>query len=908
MRVDGSIVATFAPASMDTTRVVASAIAPVGAGSHTLQVTAVSTSGGSVSVSRTFNADPTRRISTFDFGPPIDDASGLGGMSSTNPYRPDDPVAFWRELWGNSLFPEFAVDTPNFAPQDQAEMLYAVDRNAMSQINPGYPSTYDRSSNWQGTEADLRIDQHGLVVARPSLSGMTLFPGRATDPVEGIWFWHVLFRDKNGKTTGPYDMQYGIDVTPPNKVAGVQVYDSKEAAAPSVGWIDQGRGVLKWDNTQQDALSGTAYYRVYVDGDCVVPGESAPGATLLDPESGPAGVPWYRDGRTQEMLTLENFGPGTHLVQVSAVDRAGNEGALSDPVTVRMIATPEVSIISPAAAGEVLTTPSPLRALVNDAAGVLDVTFSVDGTPVRTFTPSTPGAKSLLCAMYQPLTGGTHTLVVTARSISGTTQLAARVFDVDGTLPPEVPPPSGGGGSGETTVTVETEWFKTAFPTFKAYSGTKPEDPTELLYVIDRSPTADINPANPNSYYGSFKPTEGTTHFNGVIDQLGVYRSNPSAFDGAVHLPGKVSSPLEGIWYIHALIRNAAGQSGERVDVAYGVDLTAPLKVNNVRLFADSDDTTPAASWISQSRVVLRWDGTERDALSGTDHFNVYIDGKSLAEWEGGSATTDQIGFQRGRAVMSLTIEDLPAGNHTFAVTAVDQAGNESAKSDLASVGIDFDVPAVTLVTPSAAGAKLGGSTVLSARATDQGGVASVNFRIDGLSVGTVTPTSPSKDYTAKLKPVWTEIPSGAHTLEVRVTDKGGQTTMASRTFTLDRTAPSISGLSGAPSPFYPRKRDGYRDNFKVKFTTSEAGSAKLVVKNSSGKVVRTISKSVGAGSSEIVWDGKQSDGAVRSGTFKWTLSVTDAAGNSRTTSSRSVSIRFYTIVRVGGGVRIVQR
>ncbi|PKQ17394.1 MAG: hypothetical protein CVT67_00905 [Actinobacteria bacterium HGW-Actinobacteria-7] len=904
-RVDGSVVETFAPASVDTTRLVAMAIAPVAAGSHTFEVTAVSTSGGSVVVSRVFTADPSVRISTLDFGPPSVLEGGLSGSSKTNPYVLNDPVTFWRELWGSSVFPQFTIVTPSFNPEQQVELLYAVDRNAMSQINPDFSSTYDRSSNWQGTEASLLIDQRGLVTARPSLSGLGLFPGRATDAVEGIWFWHVLFRDKDGSKVGPYDVQYGVDVTKPTKVTGVQIFPNKESATPASGWIDQSRGVLRWDNAQQDALSGTAYYRIYVDGTCVVPGEDSPGATLLDPESGDAGVPWYHEGRTEESLTLETFSPGAHTVEIAAVDRAGNEGTKSDPLTVRVVSTPAISIYSPASPGVTLTTPTPLRALVTDAAGLIDVVFSVDGVPVRTFTPATVGDRSMSPSMYQPLTGGSHTFLVTARSVSGTTQTMSRAFNVDATLPPVIPPPPGG-GSGDTSVTVETEWFNNVFPVFKAYSGTRPMSPTELLYLVDRTPSMAIDPSDPNSYYGSFKPETGTTHFNGVIDQLGVYRSNPAAFDGALTLPGRVSSPLEGIWYIHALVRNADGEAGDQVDVAYGIDLTPPVKVDNVQVFSSNTAMSPSTGWLSQNRVVVRWDGSERDSLSGTDHYVLYIDGIPLSKWESGS---EQIDYQLGRATMSLTLEDLPMGRHTIHVTAVDQAGNESSKSDPAVIGLDSDNPVVTILTPSKTGVKLGANSVLSARATDGGGIASVNFRVDGLSVGTVTPTSLTGNYVANLTPKWTEIPSGAHTLEVRATDLGGQLTVASRDFVLDRTAPTISSVSGAPSPFYPRKRDGYKDNFKVNFKTSEAGTARLVLKNSSGKVVRTVTKTVGSGSQYIYWTGKQSDNVVRSGTYKWTLSVTDGAGNKRTTSARTVKISFYQIVRLSSGsVRIISR
>lgn len=909
-RIDGAVIDTFTPASIDTTQLVAASIAPVSAGAHTFEVTAVSTSGGSVVTSRTFTADPTKRISTLDFGPPTGLAQGLSGMSTTNPYTPSDPATFWRELWGNSVFPNFTIETPSFVAPDQVELLYAVDRNAMSQIDPEFPATFDRSSNWQGVDDELRIDQRGLVEARPALSGLTLFNGLATDSVEGIWFWHVLFQDKDGNTVGPYDLQYGIDVTRPAKVEGVQVFDSKESNTPALGWIDQSRGVIRWDNSQQDSLSGTAYYRIYVDGACVVPGESAPGASILDPETGPAGVPWYREGRAQESLTLETFGPGLHTVQIAAVDRAGNEGVLSDPLLVRMISTPAITIQSPSKVNEILATPTPLRALVTDAAGIQDVVFSIDGVPVRTFVPSVAGAKSIQCSFFEALTTGPHTVLVTARSISGTTQMASRTLIVDATLPPVIPPPSGG-GSDETTVVVETEWFNTTFPTFKAYAGTRPTNPTELLYLVDRTPTADILPNDPNSYYGSFKPIEGTTHFKGVIDQLGVFLSNPDEFDGLLYLPGRVSSPLEGIWYIHAVVRNALGEAGERVDVAYGVDLTKPVRVENVRIYASNTAPTPATGWLSQSRVVVRWDGTERDALSGTEYYIVYIDGKPLSEWEG-SDSEERIDFQRGRAVMSLTIEDLPIGLHTIEVTAVDHAGNESVKSAKAQIGVDVDTPKISIVAPTSGGT-VGASPTFQVKTTDGAGISSVRYFVDGVPVGIATTAPYSKKVDLSL------FSNGTHTLRVEAYDMVGAAPLpwtgiphsaaATSSFKLDKTMPKLTNISGSPTLFYPRIRDGYRDNHTVRFTANKAGTVKLVVKNSSGKTVRTLSKSVGKGSGSVVWNGKHSDGSVHKGSYRYYLTLADAGGQSFKSGTYGATIRFTQVVRVGASrVKIVQR
>jgi hypothetical protein len=258
---------------------------------------------------------------------------------------------------------------------------------------------------------------------------------------------------------------------------------------------------------------------------------------------------------------------------------------------------------------------------------------------------------------------------------------------------------------------------------------------------------------------------------------------------------------------------------------------------------------------------------------------------------------------------MSLTVEDLTSGKHTIQVSAVDRALNESAKSAPVTVYVDASAPRVTVKSPAYNGISVGAKTTLSALAEDDAGVSAVGFMVDGSHLGTVTASAPSTQFTANKYADMSGLAAGTHTLKVTAQDVAGRIASTTRTFVLDKTAPAISSLSGAPTPFYPRKRDGYKDNFRVKFRTSEAGTAKLVIKNSKGRVVRTVTKKVNAGSQFVSWNGKQTDGAVRAGSFRYTLSMSDAAGNTRTVSPRTVSIRFYEIVRVSSGaVRIVQR
>ncbi|HSK48739.1 MAG TPA: Ig-like domain-containing protein, partial [Coriobacteriia bacterium] len=865
---DGALVTSYVPESADTTLAPVTVLQNLSNGAHTMSVTVSNASGGTAVASTGFVVDgQLRPSSTVPYATEV----GESGAQSR-----------WT-AWQNN--PILSFNTELTTVEGATELLYLVDRSPMTTIDPTTPNLYYSSSNVTANSSlyEGTIDLLGVYLSNPgTFAGSLQLPG-ATEDLEGLWYTHALVRNASSEAGPLSHVVYGVDMTEPSIVTGLAAYPDNNSATPVSGWLEQTRAVLRWDGAQYDSLSGVHHYNVYIDG--------APAGDEL------SAVP-YEHGRGRMSLTIENLAPGPHAIQVSAVDQAGNEGPLSSPTTVRIKSTPTISIGSPVADGVTIGTPVTLRARVKDPSGVTSVVFTVEGMPSQTFTPGPNDATDMSCSMLSPLLSGNYTLTVTAHSASGTSKTVQRFFTVDSSLPQETDPGDPGDpgdDEGEPpVVTPAYQWFNTRFPSFNAMPSDEPTAATELLYLVDRTPNSPIDADNPNAYYSSFRVEEGTTHVNGVVDQYGVYLSDPSSFDGAIQLPGRVTQPMEGTWYLHALFRNSLGDAGPTAHVAYGVDLTPPAAVTDVNVYSSNTDTTPLTGWLDQSRVVIRWDGSERDLLSGTDHYRVYVDGQSLSE------ATDAIAFQSGRATMSVTVEDLAPGAHKIQVTAVDKAGNESAMSGSAYARLDAGIPTVKVTSPSKAGAKLNLASTLAAYATDEVSVESVTFRVDGVTVGTVRPDGTQMNVDAKVKPDWTRFSSGSHTLSVSVADQVGHVVSASRSFTLDRTAPTLSSVTGGYNPFYPRKRDGYRDYYYTHFKSSEAGTAKLVIKDSKGNTWRTIYKAVPSGSSTVRWDGKSNDGSMKEGTFRWYLKVKDAAGNYSTTKSGSTSLRYYVVVKTG--------
>jgi hypothetical protein len=858
-RVDGAVVSSMVPASSNASAGVATVLYTGAAGLHTMSVTVTNDVGGVATANGSFTVNSATHP---DLAKYATKALALG----------ESPI------WYNTEFPTFtAVDTG--VVTDPAEVLYLVDRAPMTVVDPTNPNAaYASFKTVSGTTYFTGvIDQNGVYLSNPVLfDGRTQLPGAAT-PTEGLWYTHALVRDKSGNASDTVTTVYGVDLTPPGAVTGLSVWAN--LTTPAVGWLQQTRAIIKWDGTDRDALSGTASYNVYVDGE------------LLNDSTEPIA---FQPGRGTMQLTLEDLTPGAHTVYVTAVDKAGNESAKSDPLTVRIFSKPVVAITSPASVDATLPTPAPLRATITDAAGIATVQFAIDGVVVKTFSPSA-GTLSMVGSYFATLSEGPHDFTVTATSVSGPSTVASRRFIVDTTLPPVIdPPPDGGGGGGGTPVVTPTfTWFNTAYPSFTAQPSGVPTVPTEMLYLVDRNAVTPIDPLLPNLYYGFFNPVAGNTYFNGLIDQMGVYLSDPVAFDGATQMPGRVTSPIEGVWYIHALVRDAEGAASPITHVGYGVDLTKPAAVTGVSLYANSTALTPIAGWMEQNRVVVRWNGSERDALSGTAYYKVYVDGRALG-------ADKSIAFQRGRATMSLTIENLGQGTHTVQVTAVDRAENESALSAPAQVTIDSSAPTVEFLTPGE-GAASGAKPYVSVAAADSSGVARIDLYVDDRFVGAMSEGDASRAGSGKQffqstvdLSSWA---SGNHTLKAVAYDGLGasgaativsHTSSTTRSFVLDRSVPVLSSVSGS----------GYRRTVTVGFVTSKRGTATVNVDG----IVKTFAVSPGAVKVALTVPKRTKPKTRR---VNWSVSVTDSVGNVGARSG-TATVKYYDIVKVGrNGVRI---
>jgi len=133
---------------------------------------------------------------------------------------------------------------------------------------------------------------------------------------------------------------------------------------------------------------------------------------------------------------------------------------------------------------------------------------------------------------------------------------------------------------------------------------------------------------------------------------------------------------------------------------------------------------------------------------------------------------------------------------------------------------------------------------------------------------------------------------NGTYTLEIS-TARGSLRGSATAQVVVDRTAPTLTSITGSGARFYPYP-DGYRDTFAPTFTLNDRATVTMTVRTVGGAVVRSISGARAAGRTTIAWNGKNTAGSrVAAGTYYWTLTAQDIAGNRRISSRYSVIVNL---------------
>jgi hypothetical protein len=232
---------------------------------------------------------------------------------------------------------------------------------------------------------------------------------------------------------------------------------------------------------------------------------------------------------------------------------------------------------------------------------------------------------------------------------------------------------------------------------------------------------------------------------------------------------GAIASPDARYLQYRVLATSASGLRSptvERVAVTYGIataDTTAPTVAVSA----------PAAGASLAGAVTLSAAATDN---VGVQSVQLRVDGVNV----GAADTSSPYSTSWNTATAAN-------GTHTLSAVARDAAGNTRTSSNV-TVTVDNSLPNVSVTAP-AAGALLAGSATLTASASDNAGVQSVQFRVDGTNVGAADTSSP---YSIS----WSTagVSNGTHQVSAVARDAAGNMrTSANVAVTVDNSAPAVA-------------------------------------------------------------------------------------------------------------------
>jgi chitodextrinase len=305
----------------------------------------------------------------------------------------------------------------------------------------------------------------------------------------------------------------------------------------------------------------------------------------------------------------------------------------------------------------------------------------------------------------------------------------------------------------------------------------------------------------------------------------------------------------------------AVDAAGNQSSASNTVTVTTP---------APAPDTTPPtapaglnANGITSTSANLAWTAaTDNIGVSG---YQIVRDGDVIA-------TTTALSYND----TSLT----PGTTYSYVVTALDAAGNISAASNTVSVTTstpDTVAPAISFGAPLA-NQTVSGTVAVSATASDNVGVAGVQFKVDGANVG-------AEDTAAPYGFSWNTATAsnGVHTLTATARDSAGNMTTATVQVTVSNTAPSLAldktvstnQTSASATIASPSFSTVQPNELLVAFISSDgpSNSAQTYKTVTGGGLTWTLRKRVNtrAGTSEV-----------------WTAYATSTVSNAVVTATRS--------------------
>ena len=268
------------------------------------------------------------------------------------------------------------------------------------------------------------------------------------------------------------------------------------------------------------------------------------------------------------------------------------------------------------------------------------------------------------------------------------------------------------------------------------------------------------------------------------------YNSSTGKYEATITAPGATSYNQSGGYYnVEVEATNTAGTKG----TADGSTMTGLRLVVKERLAPVITILSPSSgAYVSNNQQPVIFTVVDEDGGSGIDLNTLVVkqDGTSVS-----SGTIQTTAITNGYSVTYTPASALGDGSHTVTVNVSDHDGNAAAEK---STTYTVDTVPPTLNVTSPADGLITSSTTLNVAGMTNDATSSpvtVTIKLNGVDQGSVTVGSDgtfSKSIT---------LAEGDNTIEVTAMDAAGKSSSATRTVTLDTSAPQVISASIAPNP-----------------------------------------------------------------------------------------------------------
>lgn len=565
------------------------------------------------------------------------------------------------------------------------------------------------------------------------------------------------------------------------------------------------------------------------DTDATVSGTVTVKANVMDN----AGVAYARFAMDSIVLKTDESAPyevtietgaytnGSHVLSVLARDTSGNTASanrnfiISNQVPTTPVPTstsmqdmtpPTVAFTAPASNASVSGS-TLLQAEASDAGGIASVHFKIGSTDLATDT-SAPYGASFDTSGY---TNGSYTLTAIAKDVAGNIETASRTITIANVVAP-------------------------------------PADTTAPSVAF-------TSPASGASVLGSISVAVSASDSVGI--SLVQFKIGSTILaddsDAPYGLTLDTTAFANGPYTLTAIAVDAAGNPGI---------VTRPITISNV--IVPPPDTSAPSLVITSPASGATVSGTVTVDATASDNIGV----SSVQFKVGSTVIGTDTSFPYSTSLNTGAFVD---GSLTITAVVSDAAGNitSATRSVMVSNVIvpppDVSAPTVSFSAP-ASGATVSGSMTVSATASDNVGVTSVQFKIGSTVIGTDT----SSPYSATLDSV--AYANGSQTLTVVATDAAGNAGTATRSITISNVAAPVDDEHPEGTFTSPAANATVNGTITISMTATDATGVASIQFKVGSTVIGTDTTSPYSATFDTT--------TVTNGVYVITATATDTLGN----------------------------